>query len=87
MTQATVKHYGAASSAQRAEAMYVQLYRSKVQFHRKFGGARESNRFKRLLWIAYAPRLIATSVCAPFSPQIAGRARTYHRLLAELAEM
>ena len=35
--QAVVTHFGEASSRQVAQDMYVQLYRSKVQFHRKLG--------------------------------------------------
>jgi len=85
--QAVVKHYGEASSRQVAEAMYVQLYRSKVQFYRKFGGLRRADRFKRLLRLAYAPRLAVAALASPFSPALAARAGTYRRLLAELAEM
>lgn len=85
--QAMVKHYGEASSRQEAEAMYVQLYRSKVQFHRKFGGPRRAHRFKRLVRVAYGPRLAVAALGAPFSPALATRASTYRRLLAELAGM
>lgn len=85
--QATVKHFGEASSNQIAEAMYVQLYRSKVQFYRKFGGARRADRFKHLLRLAYAPRLAIAALGAFFSPSLAARARTYRRLLAELRGM
>ena len=87
MPQAVVKHYGEASSKQVAEAMYVQLYRSKVQFYRKFGGPRRATRFKRLLRLAYGPRLIVAALGALFSPSLATRARTYRRLLAELPAM
>jgi N-acetylglucosaminyl-diphospho-decaprenol L-rhamnosyltransferase len=85
--QAMVKHFGEASSNQIAEAMYVQLYRSKVQFYRKFGGARRADRFKHLLRLAYAPRLVIAALGALVSPSLAARARTYRRLLAELQEM
>ena len=85
--QAVVKHYEGASSKQVAEAMYLQLYRSKVQFYRKFGGARRAERFKRLLGLAYAPRLAVAALGVPFSPSLAARAHTYHRLLAELGSM
>jgi GT2 family glycosyltransferase len=85
--QAVVKHYGEASSKQMAEAMYVQLYRSKVQFHRKFGGPRRADRFKRLIRLAYGPRLAVAALGAPFSPALAARASTYRRLLAELPSM
>ncbi len=33
--------------------MYLQLYRSKVQFYRKFGGERRAATFKRGLRLAY----------------------------------
>ena len=84
---AEVLHYGEASSNQAAEAMYVQLYRSKVQFFRKFGGARRASRFKRLLWMAYGPRLVIAAVAAPFSPRWASYAQTCRRLLAALPQM
>ena len=85
--QAVVKHYGEASTKQMAEAMYVQLYRSKVQFYRKFGGPRRADRFKRLLRLAYGPRLVVAALGALFSQNLAARARTYRRLLAELPAM
>lgn len=84
---ALVKHYGQASSVQMAEAMYVQLYRSKIQFYRKFGGAGRADLFKNLLRLAYLPRLMVAWGAAPFSPAVAARASTYRRLLSELADM
>lgn len=85
--QAVVKHYGEASSKQMAEAMYVQLYRSKVQFYRKFGGPHQADRFKRLVHMAYLPRLAVTALGAPFASTLAARGRIYRRLLAELPGM
>jgi len=85
--QAVVTHYGEASSKQMAENMYVQLYRSKVQFHRKFGTDRRANRFKRLVALAYWPRWAIAVLAAWFRPQTAARVRTYRRLLAELPTM
>jgi len=85
--QAEVKHYGAASSEQMAEAMYLQLYRSKVQFYRKFGGTRRADRFKRLIRLAYGPRLVVAALGAPFSLSLAARARIYRRLLAKVPGM
>jgi GT2 family glycosyltransferase len=81
---AVVTHYGAASTRQAAEAMYAQLYRSKVQFYRKFGGATRAARFKRYLRMAYRPRLVVASLLTPVSPALANLARCYRRLLAEL---
>jgi GT2 family glycosyltransferase len=74
--RAEVVHYGEASTRQAAERMYLQLYRSKVQFYRKFGGERQAVRYKRLVRIAYWPRAV-------LSP----RKQVYRRLLAELGEM
>ncbi|NLE99442.1 MAG: glycosyltransferase family 2 protein [Anaerolineales bacterium] len=85
--QAVVKHYGGASSRQAAEDMYIQLYRSKAQFHRKFGGPRRANHFKRLLALAYGPRWLAMRLASLLAPALAPRARTYRRLLRELQTM
>lgn len=84
---ATVTHFGEASSRQEAETMYVQLYRSKVQFYRKFGGPRRARRFKVLLAIAYAPRALIATVRGWLNVAWQPRARTYRRLLAELPGM
>jgi len=85
--QAAVKHYEGASSKQMAEAMYIQLYRSKVQFHRKFGGERRAAHFKQLMRLAYIPRWLTMTVLQVFSPKLTVRAHTYRRLLTELPEM
>ncbi len=80
-------HYGKAITRHVASAMYIQLYRSKVQFYRKFGGERRAARFKWLVRLAYWPRLAAAEVGVLFSSSLAARAATYRRLLAELAAM
>jgi hypothetical protein len=85
--QAVVTHFGGASSSQVSEAMYVQLYRSKVQFHRKFGGARRVVVFKALLYLAYLPRWLGAAAMRPLSGAMAARARTCRRLLVALARM
>lgn len=85
--QAVVTHYGGASSQQMAEAMYLQLYRSKLQFYRKFGRRARAGRFKLYLALAYAPRTLAASLAASLRPNWRPRARVYGRLLAELAGM
>jgi GT2 family glycosyltransferase len=81
---AKVTHFGEASSRQVAQTMYVQLYRSKIQFYRKYGGDRRANLFKQLLRVAYWPRLTAAILFAPLSPALATKARTYHDLLTQL---
>ena len=85
--QATVKHYGEASSKQVREAMYLQLYRSKIQFYRKHGGERRAARFKRLVRLAYWPRMAVATVGTSYSPSLAVQAHIYRRLLADLEEM
>jgi len=85
--QAVVTHYAAQSTRQMAERMYVQVYRSKVRFFRKFWGRGQADRFKRLLRLAYWPRLAVAGLGAPLSPSLAAQARTYRRLLAELPGM
>ena len=85
--QAHVIHYGEVSSRQMAERMYVQLYRSKMQFHRKFGGAQRAAYFRYLLFLAYIPRWILLALAAWIAPDYEPRARTYRQLLRELREM
>jgi len=85
--QARVIHYGEASTRQMAEAMYVQLYRSKVQFQRKFGGEKRARWFKFLLALAYLPRWGVASLGQIFIREWKPRARTYWRLLMKLGNM
>ena len=84
---AMATHHGEASSRQVARAMYVQLYRSKVQFYRKVGGEREARRFKRLLRLAYEPRRVVMTMAAYFHPSWRLRAQLCRHLLAELPRM
>jgi GT2 family glycosyltransferase len=84
---AEVVHHEAQSTRQVAERMYVELYRSKVHFYRKFGGARRAALYKRLVRLAYWPRIAVATVGAQFSAPLARQARTWHRLLAELPGM
>ena len=83
---AKVIHYGEASSRQTAQSMYVQLYRSKIQFYRKFGGERQAALFKSLLRLAYWPRFGIAAAGASFG-RGATQVGTYRRLLAELSRM
>jgi GT2 family glycosyltransferase len=84
LPQAQVVHYGEASSRQIAETMYVQLYRSKTQFYRKTGGEPRARLFKRLVFLAYLPRLGFGYVASGFSGFWRTRTQTYRQLLAEL---
>ena len=85
--EAVVTHYGKASSRQVAEAMYLQLYRSKVQFYRKFGGEGRASQFKRFVRLAYFPRWAAASLGGRIFPSLARQARGFRRLLKELPGM
>lgn len=85
--QAVVKHYGEASTRQIAAKMYVQLYRSKAQFHRKYGGERKVRLFKRLLRMAYTPRWALVALGSLVMPSLEARASIYRRLLRELAAL
>lgn len=85
--QARVVHHGEGSTRQAAEEMYVQLYRSKVKFHRKFGGEARARLFRWLLALAYTPRFLAATAGSLVVPAWSSRARTFRRLLAELAAM
>ena len=84
---AEVIHFGGQSTRQMAEAMYLQLYRSKVQFYRKHGSPRQAQSFKRLVGLAYWLRLAVAVPGSALRPHLASRTRTYRRLLAELGHM
>ena len=85
--QADVVHFGEASSQQAYTKMYVQLYRSKAQFYRKFGGDRRAHRFKQLVAAAYWPRFVAAKLVTPFKPSLTRQAETFRSLLNELPSM
>ncbi len=84
---ASVTHHGGASSRRIAEEMYIQLYRSKARFYRKFGGRHRVGRYMFLMRMAYVARLAIATVCAPFSTSLGAQARLFRRLLAELPSM
>jgi GT2 family glycosyltransferase len=84
---AEVIHHGEASTRQRREDMYIQLYRSKTQFYRKFGGEAAATRYKRLMRIAYTPRWAAARLASPLRPALRPPAQTYARLLRELSSL
>lgn len=85
--EARVVHFGAASTRQAAEAMYLALYRSKVQFQRKFWGQWRARCFKVLVGVAYVPRWVAASIGRFAGRSLAARAHIYQRLLTELPSM
>ncbi len=84
---AVVVHFGGSSTKHAHDEMYVQLYRSKVQFYRKFGGEPRAAQFKRYLRLAYAPRWAAAALAGRLSPSLARQAQTFRLLLTALSEM
>jgi GT2 family glycosyltransferase len=84
---AHVTHLGEASSRQAYNAMYVQLYRSKVHFYRKFGGEPRARLFKRLVATAYLPRFAIARIASLGKPAFAARTDTFSQLLSELPKM
>ncbi len=85
--EAVVTHFGEGSSKQAREEMYLQLYRSKVQFYRKFGGRPRVALYKALVALAYAPRFVAAGLASVVRPAWRPQARLFRRLLAELPAM
>jgi len=84
--RAQVVHFGEASSRQAREEMYLQLYRSKAQFYRKFGGEERVATFKRYLRLAYLPRKALTRATRGFWPAARQRDRVYQRMMEEMAQ-
>jgi N-acetylglucosaminyl-diphospho-decaprenol L-rhamnosyltransferase len=84
---ARVTHYGQASSRQVPREMFLQLYRSKVQFYRKVGGEALASKFKDRVRMAYLPRRALATLLSPFSQEIAGRRARYDALLDQLGDM
>jgi N-acetylglucosaminyl-diphospho-decaprenol L-rhamnosyltransferase len=69
--RAVVTHFGEASSKQVREEMYLQLYRSKAQFYRKFGGRPRVELYKALLALATLPRAAAASLAGTTPSRLA----------------
>jgi N-acetylglucosaminyl-diphospho-decaprenol L-rhamnosyltransferase len=84
---AQIVHSGEGSSRQAADAMYLELYRSKVRFYRKFGGERRARCFRRLVRLAYRPRWLIARAAMPLYPALARKARTFSALLSAVEEM
>ena len=85
--QAAVVHHGGASARQAPVEMYVQLYRSKTHFFRKFGGDAAAARYKRYLALAYGPRWAVAALGGIFWPRLRARRRLYRRFLSEIGRM
>lgn len=87
LPKAVITHFGEASSKQVREEMYLQLYRSKVQFYRKFGGRSRVALYKPLVALAYLPRALVAGIAGLGRPRWRRLAHLYRRLLQELPKM
>ena len=79
---ARVIHLGGQSTNQVADAMYLELYRSKGRFQKRHYGAGGALAFRVLVTLAYLPRLGWT-----FLAGRRDRARLYWRLVTALSEV
>ncbi|MBN1401965.1 MAG: glycosyltransferase family 2 protein [Anaerolineae bacterium] len=84
---ARVIHYGGQSTRQVPVEMIVALYRSKVQFVRKFSAEWGARRLKAVLLAAFLPRWVVATLGQVLDPKLAARARSYRALLAQLPGM
>jgi GT2 family glycosyltransferase len=65
---AVIVHYGGASTSQVATRMFLELYRSKVQYFRKHLGTFGSVAYKSVLLASTLPRLILPALLMAFIP-------------------
>jgi GT2 family glycosyltransferase len=88
---AVVVHYGGASTSQVSARMFLELYRSKVQYFRKHTGALGAAAYKAVLLAASLPRLVVPTLAMPFVPsrraQWRGTVKNYSSLIASLATL
>jgi N-acetylglucosaminyl-diphospho-decaprenol L-rhamnosyltransferase len=86
--QANIVHYGAASTAQVGARMFLELYRSKVQYFRKHGGITGALAYKAVLLTATLPRVLLSPVMLALVPSrreaCRGTLRNYVALLVQL---
>ncbi|MGH2538601.1 MAG: glycosyltransferase family 2 protein, partial [Candidatus Promineifilaceae bacterium] len=86
--QAQITHFWGGSSAQVADNMFEQLYRSKLRFYRKFGGRGSGRLYKLILFAAGLARLALSPFTLFEGPASRKRhcqlTRRYGRLLRAL---
>ncbi len=89
--QSTIVHYGGQSTRQVAEAMFLQLYRSKILYFRKHHGAVATLLYKVVLLCATLARLLLTPLAWVQAPQRRQQSLTlashYRQLFAALPTM
>jgi len=88
---AQVTHFGAVSTRQAAEVMFLELYRNKIKFFRKHKGKYQAGIYKVILAAASLARIISGKVFGLFLPHNRDRwsssIKNYQALLAELPRM
>lgn len=89
--RAIITHFGGQSTRQMAAEMFVQLYRSKIEFFRKHHGSFQAGLYKLILYLSGLPRLILAPV-GRFEPAPRGErhrriAENYQRLLRALPDL
>lgn len=85
LPQASIIHYGGQSTKQAATAMFLQLYKSKLQFFRKHYGKVAGFLYKLILFVTALPRLLLIFLAwsYPQSKVVAN----YWRLIRALPKM
>jgi GT2 family glycosyltransferase len=89
--EAVIVHHGGASTSQVGQPMFVELYRSKVQYFRKHFGRRGAIGYKAVLAAAALPRVGLASVAMAVRPAQRAKWRAlladYSLLLARLGAL
>lgn len=85
---ARVVHFGGQSTSQVADAMFLQLYRAKIQYFREHHGRRSARRYKLILMLAVSVRLLLYPVAwlgpTPRRQERATLAARYRQLIRKL---
>jgi GT2 family glycosyltransferase len=86
--QASIVHFGGQSTRQVARRMFLELYRSKVQYFRKHRGVRGALAYKLVLAAAAIPRVVTPAILIALRPrrrrELTPLIRNYSSLLMTL---
>jgi len=89
--QSVIVHYGGASTTQVGRPMFVELYRSKIQYFRKHFGRRGALGYKAVLVATALPRVVLATVAMAVQPAQRAKWRAlltdYSVLLARLSAL
>ncbi len=84
-----VVHYGACSTRQVEESMFLELYKNKIKYFRKNSGNIAAYIYKRILWTASCARLIFTItrlLAGKDTPKMRSLHNLYKKLIHSLPE-